>query len=365
MSALTVILRAFFGIYSFVTLLFLIRNIRRNRKSSNYANLLLKAVYFMTLSITMFTVAQLCFSLPLLFKLTTIWGDSEHGRFACIFITFLGNFAFSCSVLWYAHIAMVLAFLLYGYSRSWLKANISKHHVVVWILSCLLCLGGFLPFVITNQIRSYCWMSPDFHKKNIYSFFIYYAPILSTMVFSIGVLLVALYQLKNKKTILDISAFVACFILVWFVPSLHAVVDMLDYKFGWLDEGHYMSLSLAGILHFQIWIFLSQVSKKKIHKKGTQIVYTTTKMPIQSSQIISTLFSCPEQTHTFPESRQIDATDSEISNFASTFVQSKLEQPFIVTMQPASAIDNPISTSNTKHSLQPNSPGSSNQTSSR
>lgn len=290
-SPYIIVLRCFFAFFSLVSLSLLIRNIRHILKFRYVSNELLKVVYMMTISLFVFSISQFFFSLLELFDSTHVVDSIESEGTACVIMSIIENIAFSSSVLWYANIALMLFMLLWGYSVSWLKGNIWKQTLTVYTTSFFLWLGGFMPYYGRKKVDKYCWVDVKNSQKETYTMVIYYVPVLITLVLSFFVLSMALYQLRHKKTILDITAFVGCFVIVWFVPIVGTISGWLGQNYAWLDDAHDLSLSLSGIFHFQVWIFLSKATRGRRGHHSTVADSGLMQQNRNSSLIISTIFS--------------------------------------------------------------------------
>lgn len=258
------LLDALFALCSFASSFCLMRILFGRIRSYRGKPVVLNVLFFMTSSLCIYTFAQLCFSIPSIVSKHNIFVKDRTGKTICAIISGFGNFAFSSAILWYAVMSFILALLLSGYSMAWVRKTNLKQHAFVWTICCVSWITGFYPFIQAKDVSFYCWASPGTPKLHIFFFFGYYIPTLITMGLCIFVLILALNQLRRRKTILDITAFVGCFVIVWLIPSARAIsVWLLGYReVAWLEIGHNMSISLAGIFHFQVWGSISSSIKR-------------------------------------------------------------------------------------------------------
>lgn len=291
-----IMIRFFFSFLSFVSSLQLIHTITRNIQSGYSYNPLLQVVFFTTISMAFFNLAMLAYYIPLIITFQTIsdvFSANKIGKIACFVISMFGDFMFFSSVIWYADMAVILALALYGYSTPWLWNHSARRNALVWFICFLLWTGLLASFFLAgNTIDGYCWMgniSRDYYR---YYLIFLFTPVLSTMMLSIVVLMIAIYQLKRRQTMLDITLFIGCFIIAWSLPSAHAISVWLDRESSWLREGHYMSLSVAGVLHYGVWVTLSSFTRNTLPTKSALSSYVFEKKSRSwHSYIVSTLFT--------------------------------------------------------------------------
>merc|ERR1712233_207507 len=90
-------------------------------------------------------------------------------------------------------------------------------------------------------------------------------------------------------TIVDITLFVGWFVIVMSMPCVHAITVTWGITIPWLEEGHYLILSLAGITHYIAWISLARISTTKVIEKtlGADVIIKRRRW--HSPFIISTL----------------------------------------------------------------------------
>lgn len=293
------LIRLSFSFLSFLSLLQLVYIIHQNIKFGDRRNPLLKVVFFMTISLSFFSLSLLCYYSPLVATdnwNSNVYNNTVGGQYVCLFITRLGSYAFLCSVLWYADLALMLYFLLSGFSVSWLRKHSAKQFIIVWIVSFLLWWLEIMPFFLgkKNEMLDYCWLSYDPSSGNNYDLPFHYLPVLITMVLSIVVLLMTLYHLRRRKTIIDISMFVGSFAIVMSMPSAHAITVYLGFTIPWLEECHYLILSMAGIIHYMVWISLARMSTMNLPiEKSLCEELVNNRRLWHSSFLISTLRSGP------------------------------------------------------------------------
>lgn len=306
-SQVTMVMRSFLSITSFVSLLHLMRTIHQNIKHSRDCSTpMLKVVFFMTISLFVFNLSLLGYYIPRLLTLNkdgNIFINSKLGEYACFIIGRINDFSFLCSVLWYADMALMLGYLLSGYSVSWIKNHLCKQHVFVWLTSLVLWLVGFVPFFLLDRnLQEYCWMENPIESYT-YNLMINFTPVICTILLSIVVLLMALYQLKHRKMILDITFFVGCFVIVWSIPTIHVITVWMSHPYDFLDEIYYMILTGAGMFHYLVWFSLSSLSRTKFSPRISKTLEEEGEGKLRlwhSSYIISTLESFPFVHHSGP-----------------------------------------------------------------
>lgn len=288
------------GSFSFVSLcssLHLACIIRAEFKRGHANNPLLKVVFFMTISLHVLTLT-ICFHYIMLIlngnQNTALRTNGTLATTGCFIIEKISSFAFLNSVLWYTDISIMLFLLIRGYSVSWLRTHSSKQYVIVWITSCLFWLIGWIPVVADDKRRRhFCWANDDLGNISSRSLIIYYFPIFATMLLSIIVLMLALFHLRRQHAILDITAFVGCFFIVWFIPNVNVIAILFDYRGDWLRRSHNLALSLSGLLHYLVWMYLSRVTHFPLHSFTIPTGQVIRQRLWHSSLIISTLKSYP------------------------------------------------------------------------
>lgn len=297
-----IIAQFFFCTLSFISLLQLLRTLYYNLIiNDNAEQPLQKVIFYMTISLTIFSFALLGYYLPIMLTFDEHGDifDTKTGGFACLILGRIGNLALISSVLWYAQMTLMLALVLCGNSISSLRKNRYTQHVNIWIISFLLWLAENLPiFFDVQNLHNYCWLGKYPKEYYRYSMLLTYIPVLFTLVLSIIVLSMALCQLKRRKTILDIALFSGCFVLVWTLPCAHAIAVTLNLSFSWVDwlkVGHYMALPVVGLFHYLVWISLSALSRAEKRYKAPKSfdgeLPDGKQRKWHSSYIISTLLS--------------------------------------------------------------------------
>lgn len=290
------LIRLTFSFLSFLSLLQLVFLIRRHIKYGDRKNPLLRVVFFMTVSLTFFSVSLLCYYSPLVATsdwASSVYNNSDAGRYVCFFLTRLGSLAFICSVLWYAHLSIMLYFLLSGFSVAWLRKHSSKQCCTVWIISCILWTMELMPFFFGENIEILhtCCLSYDPRNGYAFDLAIHYSPVVITLIISILVLIDALRHLKRRKTIMDISIFVGCFPIVMAIPTAHAICESLGFTAPWLEQLHYLILCTIGIFHYMVWVSIARMSTMNFpieQSLGEELLKNKERV-WHSSLIISTL----------------------------------------------------------------------------